>query len=130
MVNHLHGIGIEDDRQNVLFTLQSCFQMMYGMIAITVICHYFGREKASNVPTHLIDIDYNLIDIEYNLPCIELEFRRNEIDSIEKELVEIESDLRIDDDISHLREITLHAQKTRLKAILSRHKGRIEEMGY
>jgi hypothetical protein len=123
MVYHLFGIGIEDDRQNVLFTLQSCFQMMYGFIAITVICHYFGREKASNVPTYRIDIDYNL-------PCIELEFRRAEIDAIEKELIEIEADLRIQDDLSHIREIALHAQKTRLKAHLSRHKDRIDDMGY
>jgi hypothetical protein len=97
--------------------------MIYGIIAVTVICHYFGREKASKVPTYMIDIDYNL-------PCIELEFRRKEIDSIEKELIEIESDLRIDDDLSHIRETTLHAQKTRLNALLSRHKGKIKEMGY
>jgi hypothetical protein len=101
--------------------------MMYGMIAITVICHYFGREKASNEPILAMRDDYQL-------PCVELKFRRNEIDSIEKELIEIESDLRraagIQDDLSHIREATLHAQKTRLKAHLSRHKTRIDDMGY
>jgi hypothetical protein len=97
--------------------------MMCGFIAACVFAHWLTHAKSSNEPTLMMYDDYQL-------PCVELKYRRNEIDSIEKELIEIESDLRIIDDISHIREIVLHAQKTRLKAHLRRHKERIDDMGY
>jgi hypothetical protein len=96
---------------------------MYGFIAVAAFAHWLTSAKSGNEPTLMMYDDYQL-------PCVELKFRRNEIDSIEKELIEIEADLRIDDDLSHIREIALHAQKTRLKTLLSRHKGRIDDMGY
>jgi hypothetical protein len=97
--------------------------MIYGFLAFCAFASWLTSAKSGNEPTLMMYDDYQL-------PCAELKFRRNEIDSIEKELIEIESDLRIIDDLSHIREIALRAQKMRLKAHLSRHKTRIDDMGY
>jgi hypothetical protein len=97
--------------------------MIYGILAIVSVFQFLGRSKRYGC-------ELTVTDDDYVFPHAEIEFRRNEVDALEKELIEIETDLRITDELSELREVTLTAQKARLKAHLSRHKDRLNEMGY
>jgi hypothetical protein len=96
--------------------------MIYGFIAFAALVNYLKPKKETELPT--------LVQFDYDFPHAEKHYRLNEVDAIEKELIEIESDLRIQDDISHIREIALQGQKMRLKAHLARHKNRLNEMSF
>jgi hypothetical protein len=100
---------------------------MFGFIAVSALVHYFCT-KGEKAKKH----EYpNFITIgDFTLTWEEIDFHRNELDEIEIRIQEIEDDLRIRDDISHLREMAYKYELQRLEDAKDRHNLRLDEIDY